>query len=526
MLDLLAYGWSLFRRRLGWFAAPVVLCSLGGVAAALLAPAVYVASAVLVVEAEKIPDELAASTVETRALEHLHIIEQRVLSREVLTDLAADLGLLRGQDVDAAIEGLRARIGFDVTGDARGAEATLLALSVEGPSPREAAALANELVTLVLAEDVAMRTSVARQTLDFFSEEVARLEQELSQGAEGLLAFREEHRDALPDSLPFRRTRHGLLVEQLEDLDARQDEVEALHRRQVRLHRAIHGVESTASDSARVAPEDPNPAHLSTERRRLRNLRAQRDALPEDDPARGGFDDRIASLERLLGADEAEARTSAYERRIDDYLDEIADLEDRRARAVAEIAELQRSIDATAGLSVQLETLERDQHNRRARYDEALQALAVAETGDAIESLSKGQRVAVIEQAVPPRRPDRPNRAKLAAGGVAGGVALGLALVAALVLLTSDLRRPADLTRGLGIEPFGTLPYIAVASERRRTRRRAAAGAAGAVALLLAAAGGVHLALVPLDLLASAVAREGVGAVPEMIGEAIRTRRG
>ncbi|UWQ21848.1 Wzz/FepE/Etk N-terminal domain-containing protein [Jannaschia sp. W003] len=524
MADL-AFLLALFRRRAHWFALVAALVAALGLLLAMLAPATYRASAKLVVESEKIPDTLAASTVRTQALEHLHIIEQHILARETLVEMAARMGLPgpEGTAGDALVEDLRARIAVEITGDAsvrQRAEATLLSLAVDAATPQEAAAITNELVTLVLAEDVAMRTSVARQTLDFFAGEVARLEAELTRAAAAILAFREEHREALPDSLEFRRARVALLREQLVALDARQDEVERRERRQVRLHRSIHGIDDTAADPARPLPS----AAGSAERRRLRGLRAQRDALPRGDPARAEFDRRIAALERLVDDAAAAAPRSAYERRLDDFGTELAELEARRAGFLAEIDALERSIAATAGLGTQLAALERDEGNLRAQYDEAVAARAVAETGDAIETLSRGQRVAVIEQAVPPSAPHSPNRVLIAAGGLAAGVALGLLVVSAMVLLTGDLRRPADLVAGLGIAPFGTLPYLCTRAERRHARLRLAGGTALAALLLAGGLSALHLLVAPLDLLAAAVLRDGPGAIPEMIRLAVLER--
>jgi len=89
-----------------------------------------------------------------------------------------------------------------------------------------------------------------------------------------------------------------------------------------------------------------------------------------------------------------------------------------------------------------------------------VQNRARAETGDTIEALAKGQRISVIQQAVAPREPERPNRALLAVGGVGGGMFLGLVLVVLLELLSTSIRRPVDLTNALGITPFGTVPLI------------------------------------------------------------------
>jgi uncharacterized protein involved in exopolysaccharide biosynthesis len=49
-----------------------------------------------------------------------------------------------------------------------------------------------------------------------------------------------------------------------------------------------------------------------------------------------------------------------------------------------------------------------------------------------IEILSRGQRISVIEQAVPPEQPVSPNRPLIAGSGLAGGLILSLGAFALL----------------------------------------------------------------------------------------------
>ena len=95
---------------------------------------------------------------------------------------------------------------------------------------------------------------------------------------------------------------------------------------------------------------------------------------------------------------------------------------------------------------------------------------AAAQTGDTIEALGRGQRISIVEQAVVPAEPEKPNRQVIAAGGIGGGMVVGLAVVVLLELLNKGIRRPVDLTNRLGITPFATLPYYRTRAERIRRR--------------------------------------------------------
>jgi len=192
---------------------------------------------------------------------------------------------------------------------------------------------------------------------------------------------------------------------------------------------------------------------------------------------------------------------TSFDLTIADLDSQLAFIATQRTQIAAQLTELETTINATPANAITLGTLERDYENTRVQYDDAVAKKARAETGEVIEALSKGQRITVIEQAVAPLEPDRPNRLLIAVGGVAGGLALGVGMVLLLELMNAGIRRPVELTNRLGITPFATLPYLRTRGEI--LRRRAIIGAAMAVAVVgvPAALWLVHTQVMPLDLL-------------------------
>ena len=283
-------------------------------------------------------------------------------------------------------------------------------MSFRAPTGALAAAVTNEVVTLILKEDVAMRTGVARQTLEFFEQEVARLDKDLAQKAAALLDFKQKNLAALPEGGDFRQTRLAEAEAELQELE-RADT--ALRDERARLIRRLEAARAANGQAGISAAQEPQIAEI-------------------------------------------DARAEA--------------LTNRKAALQAEGAALAAAIAATPGNAVTLQALERDYAAVQAQYAQALDSKAKAETGDTIEALSKGQRISVIEQAVVPRAPTSPNRPLVALGGLAFGMVLGAAAIAGLELMKPGIRRSADLTRGLGITPFATLPYIVLPEETRKPR--------------------------------------------------------
>ena len=483
VLDLKFY-FALFLRRLPYFLIFTVAGTAIGVMFALTLPPSYRAEARLVVESEQIPDELAASTVRTAATEQLQIIEQRILTRDILLEMANRLQIYAARNArsderlrpDEMVEDLRDRIGIRTTGGGRGDNATLVRVSFSAELPTLAAAVTNEVVTLMLEENVRMRTGVSGQTLEFFEQEVARLDQELVRRGAEIIQFQEENSEALPDSLEFRRGQLTAAQERL--LQLSREESALTDRRESMI--ALFEATGRVADAADAATRQPSAAEvrlrelearlvssgavLAFDNPRIRSIRAQIAAL-ENQIAEERAADQAAQAAEAEALDETSSPTaSLYEIQLADIDNQIEFIRERRAEIEAEILVLRETIQATPNNAIYLDTLERDFAATRLQYDQAVSNRARAETGDIIEALSKGERITVIEQAVPPAEPNSPDRPKLVATGVAGGMAVALGFVVLLEFLNSAIRRPQDIVRQLEITPLGTLPFI-------RTRR-------------------------------------------------------
>ncbi|MCE6950283.1 lipopolysaccharide biosynthesis protein [Cereibacter sphaeroides] len=464
---------SLFLRRLPLFLFLLLLGTAAGATLALVLPPRYVAEATLIVESEQIPGELAASTVRTAATEQLQIIQQRILTREKLLEMANRLKIHEpgpGQPpatltADERVEDLRSRIEIVTTGGQmrkQQADATIVTVSFSASTSALSAAVTNEVVTMILDENVKMRTSVSGQTLDFFTREVERLDQELAKRGAEILAFRQQHNEALPDSLEFRREQQVSLQERLRLLESEEAAVKGLRERFLARH-----------DSS------------------ARERRAGGQVPATEAAAQPGPD-----------------RTTAFDVELGKYDGQIAELAAQKAELASAMEALRKSIEETPGNTVQLDTLERDYENLRQQYDRAVANRAQAEIGDTIEALSKGQRITVVEQAVAPAEPNSPNRKMIVAAGVAGGLAAGGGLILLLEMLNTSLRRPADLAATLGIATFATLPYMRGPDEIMR--RRLLIGLAMGLVLVALPAGlwAVHTYMVPLDLLLNQILRK------------------
>lgn len=501
-MDLNHY-FKVFLRRLPYFLVVSTLIFAISVVVAKSLPPSYVSSLKLIVESPQIPTELASPTVQTSAGEQLEIVEQKLLTRENLLDIAQRVRPLENQDkmtADQIVQSMSSRTRvYKSTGRNQAALMTLRFESYTGPS---AAAVLNEYLTLIQKEDIETRRGRASQTLEFFQQEVERLSQELTEKSAKILAFKLENADALPESLEFRLSQQSLLQERIGQL-AR--DIEELQRQRDRLTTIFESTGKVAGTSRATTPEQ---ARLNVMRAELAQNLA---ILSRDNPKIKSLEARIKSVEDLISAqpEVPEEDNTTGNTQLDIQLVEIdtrlSTLSQQRKDAEAQLEEIAKSVTTTPATSIQLDDLILDQKNTEAQYSKAVERVASASAAERIELLSRGQKISVIEPPAIPSRPTKPKRTVIAGGGLVFGILAGLGLVVLLELLNSTVQRPEDLVNKLGITPLTTVPYIRTRSQKFVQRSIKAAWILAILIGLPALVYAVHTFYQPLDLLAERI---------------------
>ncbi|WP_417258340.1 GumC family protein [Celeribacter sp.] len=467
---------ALLWRRLPWFLLMLTIFAMVGILTAITLPAVYESRVRLIVESSQIPGQLAQSTVELPKQEQLQLFEARLLTRENLLNVAQKLDVFAGQaqmNPDQIVQAMRANT--HVNSSTGRDEATIMTLVFTSQDPNIAAGVLSEYLTFILEEDAEYRSERATQTQDFFAEEVDRLADELDIQSTRILAFKNEHADALPESLEYRRE---LLLNLQERIVRNEDEIASLNDQKERLVQ-VYAASGEFDTPAAVRNE-------TAEERRLRELKAQFADLSSvyapDSPRITSLRNRIDMLQAAIlppeEADNAEEEVSTAKRMLDLQLSEIdakvASLIQKNEEAEIRVVELMASIERTPEIGARIETLQRDYDNTQEQYNKAADRLAKASTGERIETLSRGQRVTVIEQPSVPTEPTRPNRKKIAAAGIGAGFLFGAALIALLEVLSSAPKRSKDLVNSIGITPIATIPYTRTQGELAWRRAKVA----------------------------------------------------
>lgn len=504
------YYLAVFFRRFPWFL--IVAGGIAGLAitVALTLPAAYVSSTRMIVESAQIPGDLATSTVRLSAREQLQIFETRLLTRANMLEVARKTQVLPDSGTmspDQIVDAMRSRTTIR-TSTGRD-QATLMTMEFEAYSGRSAAAVLNEYLSLILQEDAEFRATRAGQTQQFFEQEVHRLSEELAQQNANILAFKNANAESLPESLDYRRGEQLRAQNLLVSLD---QEIASLEQQKERLEQVFEATGRvdtpqaaalTPLEARRVALENELNAALSVfseSNPKVRLLRNQIEQVTQQINA--GVETDLDEDQLEDGADPAQAM---FQFQMNEIETRITDLTNQREQAEQQLIALTEAIDLTPANAVALSTLERDAENLRAQYNDAVARLATAATGERIETLSRGQRISVVEQPSAPSAPTKPNRVLIAGGGTAFGILAGLALITTMELMNSTARRPQDVVKRLGITPLATIPYVRTGRQKLARRLSLLAVILVIMIAIPVVIYTVHTYYLPLDLIADRV---------------------
>ncbi len=442
-------------RRLPIILAIIFTTTMAGILYAVSLPPVFRAESRLLIENAQIPDELAASTVRSTADEILLSIQQRILTRENLLAIGERHNLFAGaegasQEAKLEMIGSRIAIYMPTTQGNTG----VVTVSFGASEPELSASVTNEIADQILQWNTELRTKASGSTLDFFEQEVRRLTDELAQQNAKILEFEQQNRDALPESLEYRRTRQASQQERLLQVDR---ELAALRDRRDRLTELYDQTGALVTSGTDQTPEQ---ARLEEARQQLASALV---VLSPTNPRVRALQNEVAALEEAVKAQlgaSGGGQLSAFEVQMLDIDGQITFLAEQKKLLEEDLRKLESSIEATPSNSIRLAELQSDYETLRVQYEEAVASLSEARMGDRIEVTDRGQRITVIEKAVPPAFRAEPNRKRITIASFGAGVILSGALLLMLEILNQTVRRPSELVKALGAAPFGTVGYL------------------------------------------------------------------
>jgi polysaccharide biosynthesis transport protein len=557
---------SYWRRR-GTFYAVTSVAAAITLLLALLLPPTYRATGTILIEQQEIPQEMVRSVITSFADQRVQVISQRVMTTQNLLSLVDRYNLYsdirQKEPREVLMQKFKDDIGMHMISadvidprSGRPTQATIaFSVSYQNRLPDLALKVANDLTTLYLNENLTSRTQLSQQTSAFFGEESARQAARIEELDKNLAAFKEKHRDELPDLTQLNVQTMERTELELRDAENR---VAALDSQRVLLEaqlaqispntqvftdtgQRVFGAEDRlkalksqlASYKARYAPGHPDI--VSTQREvdglekevqsqdqtgeRLRQLAeakaqlaAAREKYSPEHPDVVRLQRTVDSLEKSV-ADEAAAGTKRIEGnhadnpvyiQVKGQLDAVAvdrvSAIQKRDELRAKFAQYEKRMAESPEVEHQYRTMARDLESAQMKYQEILSKQTEAQVSQNLETERKGEKFTLIEPPQPPEKPISPNRKLILMVGLFLSTALGIGAVAARDSFDASVRGPSDIRLILQVPALASIPVIVTAADRTRRRRIAALSWSGGIAVVTSAAITVHLFVMPLDV--------------------------
>jgi polysaccharide chain length determinant protein (PEP-CTERM system associated) len=367
-----------------------------------------------------------------------------------------------GPSMYSRVKAMRGNIDVSITSKNNRA----FEIAFQWNNPETAAKVANAIASQFIEQNLQVREEMAMGTTDFLSVEVRRLRSELEEKERKLESFKKAYMGKLPEQLESNLNILNQLKDELDNLEKRVD----MEKQQAMLLRSQLQDESTMGGGGTGEGEpSSDAAELAALRSRLRQLQSKyTDRHPDVVAAKRQIKKKLQQMEEspeVSGSVESEMDRylSASERAIKNQLAQIGARIDSYEERIGEVRNAiriyQARVEETPEVELQLKDLERDYETVKNRYQNLLSKKLDAQMAEELEKRQKGEQFRVIDSAVPPEQPFKPDMRRIALMTVVLGLGLGGGLAYVRESLDPAFYSVQDLEGALGQKVLISLPW-------------------------------------------------------------------
>ncbi len=471
-------------------------------------PAIYTSEALILVDAQKIPERFVSSTVNNDIQDRLATISQQILSSTRLQKIIDDFGLYREQRRTHVQEEIFRMMRDDITvklergwtGNKPGA----FRVGYSGPNPALVAQVANRIASLYIEENLRSREIQAEGTSEFIQTQLEEAKKKLN-GLEGTITnYKIKHTGELPEQQGvLGGTLNRLQLEQNSNRDAidRAEASKATLENTLRLatatldtlmaHAGTPAAPQAVAEDGSIIPQakpseilegqltelsqhygdaHPEVKRLKAEIARAKAAEAQAPAasaatVPARKPAaRLQAQPPTVRPSGSMEIGQARERIDTLKSQIALADKEIAARKDIADRVAQEITNVQGRLTNIPVREQEIAEITRDLESAKGNYRSLLDKDTSAEMATDMEHRQKSERFTLLDPARVPEKPFKPNRTVLIGLGTLFGsiLALGFAIgrEAKKGALLGDWEIPANV------------PVVAYVPDIRNLRKR------------------------------------------------------
>jgi succinoglycan biosynthesis transport protein ExoP len=527
----LAHLWGKQLRAMQRRGRPMLICAAGVLTlfclAAFFWPPTYRSTGTILIEQQEIPEDFVHSAITSYADQRVQVISQRVMTSSNLLDIIRKYDLYpearRTKAREVIVADMRDDIKLNMISadvmdprQGRATKATIaFSVSFESRSPQLAAAVANELTSLYLRENLETRKQQAEGTADFLGTEAARIGAQVTELERKLADFKAKNANSLPEYAQLNVQLASRAQDDMRELDAR---VRALDQQIVFSESQLAQINPTstlygdtgqrvlgAKDQLKVlqtkyaaaiatySDTHPDVVRLKGEieglEKELGSQSDYRDSERELEQARTDLavarqthtdaypdvvrlTDRVSQLEARLKEAPRTPATPVRAEQPDNpaYIQIQANLQaakSERASLLAQRSQLHERLTELERRSATAPAIERDytaQMNdltsAQKKHAEVQQKQMEAQLASNLETERKGERFVLIEPPLEPQKPVSPNRWLILALGAVLALGAAIGLMQLLETLDTRIRGREDIIALLTVPPLAVIPWI------------------------------------------------------------------
>jgi len=468
----------------------------------------YRSQTLILVEAQKIPEDYVKSTVTQTIEQRIMTIREQILSRTRLEKIIQESYLYPELVAAAPMEWVLKEMRSNIDIRVQGKDSFMIFFT--GRDPYTVMNVTNKLASLFIEESLKDRENQATVTLEFLDTELVTVRKRLEEQEKAMRDFKQAHIGELPEQQESNL--RALDRFQLQ-LQTNSEAIRAAEDRKLLLESTL---KDSASDTYLSTPGgDIVPTEMQLERLRstLADLLLKyTDEHPDVKRIRG----EIVNLERKLKEEvevvnETERRyvVTPMNRSLVEQLKQanldIKSMRAERANLIRQIDVYQRRVEMAPRVEAELSILTRDYEKTEEDYQELLQKRQEAQRSANLESRQKGQQFKILDPAPLPQAPYKPNRPRIVMLGIILGLGLGFGAIFLAEHFDHSFRTVADVEDFCNIAVLTAVPRFTLRKPGQAQRIRRIAAWAAVLALVAVAAMfailffGFHVT--PLDLI-------------------------
>jgi polysaccharide chain length determinant protein (PEP-CTERM system associated) len=483
ILDYLEIG----LRRKWYIIVPLVVSILISFGVYKYIPKVYRATTLILAQPQSVPANYVQPSITDTVINRLNTISQEIMSRTRLEKVIREFNLyadLRKEvSMEERVETMRKAIQVKVQEEKRDRTGNSFTISFEGEEPKTVMMVTNKLASLVIEENSKVRELQAGGTSEFINKELLTMEDRLKRKEQEIRVFKERHMGQLPQQLDANLR----ILEQLQQqLRTMSEKIRAAEDRTVISQGQLEQLRKLEpqGDSLQEALNTPrireDPVRqLNVLKRELASMRTR---LKETHPDVIDLKKKIAMVEsqvegksmspqeeekittKNLPPPRLDSETERFYRQLTEQYNSAL-LEAKRLteeeKSLKEQMNLYQSrIEVTPKREQELVLLTRDYDLLKTNYQSLLDKNIQAQMAGNLERKRKGEQFTILDPAVLPEKPIRPNRNKILLIGGLLGIVLGIGLTCFRESLDQSFRTVSDLEEDLGIPVLATIPNL------------------------------------------------------------------